>query len=270
MIPAITSTTVDLGYNPLVINDIWDKEAYRLYALRQLEIIGVMPQTENVIDFWVLRRLIEEEMGAEILYETDLFLQNQAWGYVRCTRWCTPEMVMDAKLRCGEPILKRTTAAHELGHLFLHKDVLEQGALSRSAAYKGTYVSEESYIIGEEDMLRYTNPLPSRPYHVWTEEEIREFQANQFMVGVLLPSFNLRRYIANFFQGQFILCQKRGWSVEYALRVSGKHLLAECIKSVAVAFNVSKQMAAIECGRLWHSLHDRDLFRGKFVLPEVK
>lgn len=270
MIQAIFSTTVDLGYNPLVINNIWDKEAYRLYALRQLEIIGVMPQFENVIGFDVLRRLIEEEIGAEILYETNLFLQSQSWGYVRCARWCTPEMVMDVKLRSGEPILKRSTAAHELGHLFLHKDDLEQGALSRSAAYRGTYVSEENLLLGEEDLLKYTNPLPSRPYHVWTDEEIREFQANQFMVGILLPCFNLRRYIANFFQGQFILSQKKGWSVEYALSVSGEHMLAECIKSVAVAFKVSKQMAAIECGRLWHSSHDRDLFRGKLVLPEVK
>lgn len=63
------------------------------------------------------------------------------------------------------PYRKRFTIAHELGHHFLH--LLKDG----------------EFVDGEENLFRQPKGDPSK----WTPEQSREYQANMFAAGLLMP-----------------------------------------------------------------------------------
>lgn len=280
LVPANYSTTVELGYDPLVIYGDFDREGYRIHSCRQLEIIGVMPDAKRIIDEAVLQELICVEHGATIQYESGVLENKRAWGYVKFQRYQSPLVVLDTRIEAPSgylKIIKKTTMAHELGHLYLHKDDIEQEALFRTAAFRGdlvAYISSEAAmpIYSAEpvhrDVLSYIKPLPYQRLAKWDREKMREFQANQYMVGLLMPFVNLRRFISNFFRLHLEeIREKNGWMPMYTLLIRKEVLLRECIYAVAGHFCVSKQMAAIEVGRLWNGRADKRLFLGEFVLP---
>lgn len=274
-------STVDLGYDPLVIYGDFDREGYRIHSCRQLEIIGVMPDAKRIIDVNVLMELMCEELGAMIQYEQGVLENQHAWGYVKFQRYQAPLVVLDARLenpRGYLVIIKKTTLAHELGHLYLHKDAIEQESMYRTAAFRGDLVAHISRenplpISSTEpeykDVLNYIRPLPYQRSQTWDGNRMREFQANQYMVGLLMPFINLRRFITNFFRLKLEeLRIKNGWSLRYAHTARCESLLRECIYAVAGTFGVSKQMAAIEVGRMWKNSADNRLFFGQLVLPQ--
>lgn len=274
-------TTIELGYDPLVIYGDFDREGYRIHSCRQLEIIEVMPNPQRLIDETVLMQLICEELGATIKYEHCVLEKQRAWGYVKFQRYQAPIVVLDARLEDPRGYLvtiKKTTLAHELGHLYLHKDAIEQEALFRTAAFRGdlvAYVSRTDilpvYSVEPEhrDVLSYIKPLPYHRLKNWDNYRMREFQANQYMVGLLMPFINLRRFIANFFRLRLSqIREQNGWTPLYSLMARKEVLLSDCIYAVAGHFGVSKQMAAIEIGRLWDSRADSRLFFGALVLPQ--
>lgn len=274
-------STVDLGYDPLVIYGDFDREGYRIHSCRQLEIIGVMPDAKRIIDANVLMELMCDELGAVIQYEQGVLENQHAWGYVKFQRYQAPLVVLDARLENPQGylvIIKKTTLAHELGHLYLHKDVIEQESVYRTAAFRGDFVA---YISNEnplpisssepehKDVLSYIKPLSYQRPLKWDANRMREFQANQYMVGLLMPFLNLRRFITNFFRLHLDnLRIKNGWTSRYALDARWQSLLTECIYAVARAFGVSKQMAAIEVGRMWKTSEDKGLFLGQLILPQ--
>lgn len=280
LIPPNKLTTAELNY-AVEIPHGWEKEPYRLFALRQLEIIGVMPSCENVIGVVVLYQLIEEEYGGKILYRECIVDNYHAWGLTFFTHGY-PVVVLDKVLEnptdANLMILKRTTLAHEFGHIILHREYLENPTYHRSAAYSTSanlhdVIADIAHFKAKgnskKDVFDYMRPLPHRPWHRWTNEENREFQANQIMVGLLMPCINLRICIVNYLRMRFEqLHEQNGWQPAKALQYRLRPIMEDCANNLAQAFDISKQMAAIEMGRLFHNPHDFPLFLGQMIYPQ--
>ena len=279
LIPPNKLTTAELNYAAEIPKG-WAKEPYRLYALKRLEIIGAMPAQDNVVSDEMLLQLLLEEEGARLFYESGFKQKNNAWGLTTFAPGY-PVVVLDGILEAPRDhvirILRRTTLAHELGHVILHKkDLTNYSQLRNAAQTPSSSMMDIVVPTGDQrakeylskDLISFMHPLPERQGHIWSLEEIMEFQANQIMVGLMLPCINLRICVANFLRMTYAALRERyGWTPCQSLRYNLRQILEDCTKNVARAFAVSKQMAAIEVGRLAYSSNDQPLFLGRMVYP---
>ena len=250
------STLRDQGYKYQVPHS-WSNNQYRLYAALLLEMHGLLPTVAEPTTVETLLALYREEFGMTPVYKERLLMQSGAFGVTISKTNSAPVIILDKDLLTDSPkykILHRTTLAHELGHAFLHSDEV----CYRAAAY--TQVPSTEFF----DFKKWWHNVDYKK----NKPDFQEFQANQIMVGLLLPFTTSIPHFAKTAKLKLdMLKHTDGYSIPVAITYRYYEILEWIVRQISECFNVSKEMSKIELLRLLKCPESRIIIRGERYLP---
>lgn len=243
-----------LGYN---------RESYRTLAAFMLENNDLLPENANPTTLETLITLYREEFGLEVEYKDCLLERLGAYGATSSVGGAGPQIYLDRSLLDGRtPTLKKlhlSTLAHELGHAFLHYEEIRMCAAALT--------DKESAFMKMEDCphahwLAYLQKKDGQKKNL-SHSEFMEFQANQIMVGLLMPFTTLYNQAAQIINSKLEQLQDEyGWSRDYALKAREQEIFDFAVTQVSNCYHVSKQMAAFELYRILKDSDLRRIFQG--------
>ena len=244
----------------------YEREAYRWRAAFMLENNGLLPKIAQPTTIDTLKELYREEFGLDFIYIPRLLERKGIYGATSGLQGDGPQIYIDQALRdIDNPIFRKlhlSTAAHELGHAFLHPEIIKMRSaaltdMASSFMYKE--VSEhQSWLVDlqkrEKRKKRLTRLTPS---------EFREFQANQIMVGLLMPFNTLYNHAARIIKFKLDwLHHEYGWPRAYALRARANEIFDYAVNEISKCYQVSKQMASFELYRIFKDMDLSRIFLG--------
>lgn len=251
-------TLKERGYQyPLNLG--YDREAYRLRAAYMLENNDLLPAVAQSTTVEVLKTLYGEEFGLEVEYKDGLLERLNAYGAAASIEGTGPQIYLDKSLLDGStPTLRKlhlSTLAHELGHAFLHYEEIRMRAAAltdKESAFMKKEVCPHAY------WLTYLQEREGRKRPL-SQSEFTEYQANQIMVGLLMPFSTLYNQAAQIIKFKLeCLHHEYGWERDYAILARPHEVFDFAVNQISDCYQVSKQMAAFE---LYRIMGNKDLSR---------
>lgn len=241
----------------------YNREDYRVRAAFMLENNGLLPETAQPITIEILEELYYEEYGLRFKYVKDLLERCNAYGAASRFKGESPQILLDESLQNhSKPsmnILLRSTASHELAHALMHSEDLCFRSAARVSSFS-CYMDQEDR--EDKSWLQYCQRKPQWETPV-SSDRFLEFQANQMMVGLLMPFNTLYPHAAKTAELKLeMLKYEYGWNPSYALKAREDEIFDFMVTQIASCYNVGKKMAAIELYRLYMDRELTRIFRG--------
>lgn len=149
---------------------------------------------------------------------------------------------------------RRSTIAHEIGHLALHSEPLCELAKARKDPdYESEWLRSQQefpFALVFRDWPIVENPRSRSTTTAGAWEKMAEFQANRIMVSLLTPSKNVIQLVRGMYAEK-----DRGWG----LRLTDKERrVAE--QEISLVFEVSKELARHRLKEIYPALQQREDF----------
>ncbi len=240
-----------------------NREDYRVRAAYMLENNNLLPERAQPTTVETLEELYREEFGLDVKYIEGL-ISRHAYGATASLGGIGPQIYLDKSLLCmceyPEKRLHVSTLAHELGHAFLHCEEIRYRVAALTDKISAFMIKQQPQ---KSDWLTY---LRSRKKKSYDHFEFIEFQANQIMVGLLMPFSTLYKQTAEIIKMKLdYLKIEYGWDYAYALKAREHEIFDYAVKQLSNCYYVSEQMAAFELYRMFEDKKLSMIFRG--VVP---
>ena len=232
-----------LGYN---------REHYRLRAAFMLENNDLLPEQAGPTTLDALLTLYQEEFGLDVIYIPRLKERRNALGATASTVGSAPQIYLDESLRNENNSTLRklhlTTLAHELGHAFLHYEEIRMRSAALTDLASALMIKESC---SNDCWLEHLKKRDGRKWCL-NQSEFIEYQANQIMVGLLMPFSTLYNQAAQIIKFKLdCLHREYGWDCSFAIRARPLEVFDYAVNQVSDCYQVSKQMAAFELYRIF-------------------
>lgn len=231
-----------LGYN---------REHYRLRAAFMLENNDLLPDKANPTTLETLLTLYREEFGLEVVYIPRLKERKNALGATAGTVGSGPQIYLDESLLDENNSTLRklhlTTLAHELGHAFLHYEEIHMRSAALTDLASSLMIKEAC---SNDYWLEYLKKRDGKKRNL-SKSEFIEYQANQIMVGLLMPFNTLYNQAAQTIKFKLdSLHKENGWSRGFSIRARLPEIFNYVVTQMSECYQVSKQMASFELYRI--------------------
>lgn len=231
-----------LGYN---------REQYRLRAAFMLENNDLLPEKATPTTLETLLTLYREEFGLEVIYIPRLKERRNALGATASIVGSGPQIYLDETLKNENNATSRklhlTTLAHELGHAFLHYEEIHMRSAALTDLASSLMIKDACL---NECWLKSMQKRDGKKRYL-TKSEFIEYQANQIMVGLLMPFSTLYNQAAQIIKFKLdSLHHENGWNRGFSLRARLPEIFNYAVTQVSECYQVSKQMASFELYRI--------------------
>ncbi len=237
-----------LGYN---------REQYRLRAAFMLENNELLPEKATPTTLETLLTLYREEFGLDVIYIPRLKERRNALGATASIVGSGPQIYLDESLLDENNSTLRklhlTTLAHELGHAFLHYEEIHMRSAALTDLASSLMIKEAC---SNDYWLEYLKKRDGKKRNL-SKSEFIEYQANQIMVGLLMPFNTLYNQAAQTIKFKLdCLHKENGWSRGFSIRARLPEIFNYVVTQMSECYQVSKQMASFE---LYRILNDDEL-----------